>query len=269
MCIDQTTKLTSNVVLRPSTKILQVWHAGGAFKKIAFDACNGTEDDISRIQRIHGQTDYIVVSDFNLIKIYANAFRLPVTNVLPFGIPRTDTYSLGTGKRDNSRIVLFAPTFRTPVKGMRSNIYSREKIYQLQKKLKEIDYSLAIRLHPSLGSTNFENILDWSSLPLQDALQKSSAIITDYSSVIFDYSLFPGRTFWLLEDFESYSLERGVYFNPLVKYPNYASKSIDDLVNKILTSKKENNYVIREEFMSSCDGNATLRVVEFIINLTR
>lgn len=265
--VDQTTPLLSNITLAKKSKLIQVWHAGGAFKKIAFDACNGTIKDLKRIKRIHGNTNFIVTSDKSLTSIYSSAFRIPFNCVLPFGLLRSDLYQ---GKKKtilSKKIVLWAPTFRTNSDRKRYCPITPEEVNFLQAKLLDKGFILAIRLHPSLEwNTNF-NALNWKDKSLLECIQESGTIITDYSSIIFDFSILGGRIFWYIKDKDEYSRERGVYFDPEKMFPNFVSHNTQDLIYKILSTKHENAKELREIFMGACDGHACDRMVKFIHSL--
>lgn len=267
VCLDQSTPLTSNIKLSGATEVIQVWHAGGAFKKFGYDASDGTAADENRILRIHGNTKWIITSSKKICQIYSNAFKLPLQRVLPLGIPRTDKYfQVSIPDVKEQKIVLYAPTFRVDRhKNKRYVNNVRATVRTLKKFLEEKGYRIAIRLHPSV-STNFvmPDVIDWSSKPLLEVLTKTDVLITDFSSIIFDYSLFNGRIFWYLEELSKYEKERGFYFNPLIEYPEYSSQEIGVLCNLIVDNEVENCLTIRNQFMDACDGLSTSRVVKLV-----
>ena len=262
--VDQTTPLLSNIALNKKTKLIQVWHAGGAFKKVGFDASNGTIRDLKRIKRIHGNTSYIVISDKSLTSTYSSAFRIPFECVLPFGLLRSDLYKGKTKTVDSGKIVLWAPTFRTDKNRKRYCPITPEEVNFLQAKLLEKGLVLAIRLHPSLEWNSSFNALNWGNKSLIECIQESGTIITDYSSIIFDFSLLGGRIFWHIKDKLEYAQERGLYFDPEKMFPDFVSHTLEDLILNILLIKHENAQELKDVFMSACDGHACDRMIEFI-----
>lgn len=268
VCIDQATKLTSNLILCDTTDVIQIWHAGGAYKKVGFDASDGSSFDLKRINRIHGNTKWIIITSNKLRDTYATAFNLPLEHVLPLGMLRTDLYFKSDRKfRQNKKIVLFAPTFRIFDK-RRTIAGVGNVIRELKGKLKKYDYELVVRLHPSVANQlSINSIINWSDRELLDCFNEISVLVTDYSSIFFDFSLFYGRIFWYLEDIDDYQKERGLYFNPLIDYPEYASRNLDDLVKKIAFNDNENCHIIRERFMDNCDGHSSQRIINFIKSL--
>ena len=267
--IDQATLITSYIKLNCTTHVVQIWHAGGAFKKFGYDASSGTLKDERRIQRIHGNIKWIVTSSTHVSPIYSNAFRIPIKYVLPLGIPRTDIY-LKT-KKSNNRVyktILYAPTFRVDKFNQRTLNDFSETVCLLKKILIKQGFRIAVRLHPTISSKIDElDVLDWSKKSLYDALSNTDVLITDYSSILFDYSLFHGRIFWYINDLDKYEVERGIYFNPLVEYPKYSATDIFDLCDLIVANHIENCTDIRKKYMNACDGQSTDRIIKFIKEL--
>lgn len=266
LCIDQATELTSNLVLIDTTEVIQIWHAGGAYKKVGYDASDGSIRDLKRIKRIHGNTKWIVTSSWNLVDIYSKAFMLPKNRVLPLGLIRTDAYfNINDNKCASAKIILYAPTFRTNrdntryVKGVELVVNSLSSYFG------PLGYQVAVRLHPSVhNNLNLVNCYDWTNKPLLDCLSEVGILVTDYSSVFFDYSLFDGRVFWYLPDRMAYSRERGTYFDPLVEFPDYSATNIKDLLLKITENCESNTEQIKRRYMDCCDGKTGARLLSLI-----
>lgn len=91
--LDQSSKILSNIIISKDTIVIQLWHSGGLYKKVGFDAFRRGYDyqsEYKRVQRIHGQINYFVISDSKLIQYYANAFNLKNEQIIPLGLARTD-----------------------------------------------------------------------------------------------------------------------------------------------------------------------------------
>lgn len=270
LCVDQTNPLTSRLKITKNTKTVQLWHAGGAFKRIAFDAWDGSKRDLKRIHRVHGNTDFLIVSDSKLVSLLANAFQIQSNHVLPLGLARSDIiFQLNYEKIESKKLILFAPTFRTDITGRRYLNYLEEEIKLLQAEANKNGYDLALRVHPSVSSLHVDGVLDVSNEELYSCLSKTAILITDFSSIIFDYSLFDGKVFWWLKDFNLYETERGLYFDPSVVYSDYAAQNLEALIPKIFCSNLPiNTPELRRNFMSACDGKSCDRISKFLINLS-
>ena len=125
MCIrDSFYPIIYAMPIRKETKIIQVWHALGAFKTVGFSRVGkpGGPNPRSLSHRNYSAT--ITSSEF-IRKDYAEAFGISVDKVYATGIPRTDSlfddeYKSYIRKRlyekypqlKDKKVILFAPTFR-------------------------------------------------------------------------------------------------------------------------------------------------------------
>ena len=110
--------------LKEETKLIQLWHAVGAFKTFGFTRI-GKEGGPEQFSPNHRSYNYAIVSSKEIVKFYAEGFGLSEEKVLVTGIPRTDVFFDNTYKNKvesdfynkypqllNKKILLFAPTFR-------------------------------------------------------------------------------------------------------------------------------------------------------------
>ncbi len=192
---------------------LQVWHASGAFKKFG--------QDTDRIYKVKG-IDAAVVSSKSVAGIYANALNIPVENIYALGTPRMDPlFEAGTVKAyrdeifkkynlpEDKKLLLYAPTFRGR---------GADDIYFADIDLKAVslgigdEYTLSIRLHPLMrGLKLFEGFADLGSEDLIKTLCAADILITDYSSIIFEFSALMRPMLFLVPDLEDYIKSRGFY----------------------------------------------------------
>lgn len=280
---DQSYPVTSNLHIDKRTSCVQVWHSSGFYKCVAFDAMRKgyeKEKELSRLNRIHGNIDWLIISDEKLVKSYAEAFHLHNEQVLPLGLARTDLlYSCDPEQAKEKffqsfpevrgkKILLYAPTFRVAADtGLRTCVVPID-FSILQAELGE-EWCFALRRHPSVKGETLEGWIDVSSLSQEDVLSMSDALVTDYSSILFDYSFFKRPIFLFIQDIGEYKKERDLYINPheLVGDENVC-RTVHELIKKIhLLSNSKNN--IWENYMSACDGNSTNRVIELITSLQR
>ena len=97
----------------------------------------------------------------------------------------------------------------------------------------------------------------------------SDILISDYSSIIFDYSILERPIYSFAYDFEEYSEKRGLYEQVVKDLPNGVQKSEDELINKIkncefgiqkeITKKFRNKYV-------EVYGNASKYIDSIVLN---
>lgn len=271
--------------IRKDAKLIQVWHAMGAFKTVGYSRNKSKEGYKSSSLTHKNYTDTIVSSE-NIRKNYAEAFGIDIEKVHPYGVPRTDIFYSDKYKRDirkqlyqkypqfkNKKVILFAPTFRG--KGQKTAYYDYSLIdFNLIKKKFSKDYVFLVKMHPfikKLPDIDFENDDFYYNLSsereINDLLFITDILITDYSSVIFEYSFFKKPVIFYIPDYENYDGSRGFYY-PFSKYTyGDIAKNNKELINLIENSKvnKKKLQEFFDYFCGACDGKSTERVVKKLI----
>lgn len=261
---------------------MQTWHAAGAFKKFGLDIIE-SEDDRDHeklVWRKEAQNwDYLLCSSEEVREIYSNAFGVSEDIIYPIGIPRNDCFydkekilelkkyiNSQIGNNLGKKIVLYAPTFRD----------NREfkLMFDFDKLYKELgdEYVILLKLHPNImdDAINIDEkysnfVFNFSHYgEMQELLLAADLLITDYSSVIFDFALTGNPIILYSYDLDEYKNEiRGFYYEyesfvpgPIVKTENQLIKEIknyDELKsrnsNRVKNFAKKFNQ--REEKSSS------------------
>ena len=282
-------KYTSFMKVRKGQEICQLWHAAGAYKKFGFSR-EGNSENI----RIHpGYRKYakaITSSDF-IRKNYAEAFDISIDKVQATGVPRTDVFFdeeyIEKTKAQlyadfpilkEKKVIMFAPTYR----GRRQSdaAYDFEMIdpRKLYDALSD-EYVFIFKWHPAtynnlrredkeLYSTSEygDFFMDLSKeRDINDLLLVTDVLITDYSSVIFDYLLVDKPLVYYAYDLDDYSGGRGLYYD----FDDYCygrvAMNISELIDAIkaedMCGHKRDEF--RRKFMEACDGHATEKTVEY------
>ena len=263
--------------LHRNTCLIHCWHACGAYKKIGFDARRKGYNDISeeiRIKRIHRGISWFVCTSQETAKVYSKAFRLPEEKMLVLGSPRLDVFLKKKNYPEPSMYtILYAPTFRTQNKNVRylpplpdAKILRQELAFRLGENI-----CFAFRGHPTVPvHDDLKGWEDWSNIPQQEALCRTSVLITDYSSVFFDFLPLHRPIIFYVPDFKEYlSHERDLYFSPYDAFPETTCSNMNSLIKIIALCRhmKVDYGDIWEKYLSACDGNATERLCNFIINI--
>lgn len=269
------------IPLRKKTRLIQVWHAVGAFKTVGF-ARRQNHDRFSITHRNY--TDTIVSSEM-IRKDYARAFRMDVAHVHSLGIPRTDVFfdeNYIMSKRQelyqlypflkDKKVVLFAPTFRG--NNVHKAYYDFDKIdfHHFCQSLSH-EYFCIIKMHPFIRNFSADDLdpsfyLNLSSQrEINDLLLITDILITDYSSVIFEASMLDIYTIFYAYDLQDYTSSRDFFYpydqytyGPVVKDQNQLEEAI---LHPLFDRKKKERF--QQYFMSSCDGHATERFVEKLL----
>lgn len=262
-------KISSNTVL------INCWHAGGAYKCIGLDALrkNKSRDyELKRVKRVHSHIDYFICSSPYVAKIYAKAFDLNIEQVLSLGVPRLDNLINNKYKyaKNNKKInILYAPTFRTDFNGKRylidlPNIKSLTAFFN--------NCNFALRVHPSIKiSTNISGWENWTQLSQYESLIKADILITDYSSIFFDFLALNRPIIFYVPDYENYlKNERNLYFSPFKEFPFTTCSTEIDLIkciDKVLINKNCKYNAFWKKYMESCDGMSSKKLASFICSL--
>lgn len=271
--------------IRKGTKLIQVWHAMGAFKTVGFSRLGkpGGPSPTSLTHRNY--TDAITSAD-GIRENYAEAFWMDVKNVHATGIPRTDIffdaeYIAQTKERlytnypmlKEKKVVLFAPTFRGA--GQNSAHYNFQWL-DFEKMEAELgdEYIVIVKLHPFIKNTSSvpkesDMFLDMTAeREINDLLFVTDILITDYSSVIFEASLLNINTIFYVPDLEEYTASRDFYY-PFERYTfGEIAENLDTLLYAIQHPKMDQKKLeeFKEHFCGACDGHATERFVETLFD---
>lgn len=281
---------TAHMKVRKGQELIQLWHGPGAFKKFGHSR---ESTDLTRIHKGYKKYTKAIVSAEAIRPCYAEAFSISIDKVKATGFPRTDEFfdtSLQKEKKEqlyqkypflkDKKVVLFAPTYRgTKIADAHYDLdkLDLEKIYQ---NLHE-NYVFLFKWHPLLYMNNqLKNIQDYNiqehpdfyydlsaERDINDLLLVADILITDYSSVIFDYVLLDKPVIYFTYDYDEYVNQgRGLYFQ-FEEYVYGAVATNDDELLQAIKEEKmepEKRKVFKEKFMSACDGNSTKKTCEWI-----
>jgi CDP-glycerol glycerophosphotransferase (TagB/SpsB family) len=159
--------------------------------------------------------------------IFMKSFNLKQEQILTTGVPKTDfffneeavesarkTLALQHSSKKNKKVILYAPTYRDDEL---DRFIPQLDIEKMAEKLGN-EYVLFLRLHPAILNTAVlsaqypDFIVDVSSseYDMNELLVIGDLLITDYSSVSFEYSLLKKPIIFFTYDLEEYKRSRGV-----------------------------------------------------------
>ena len=266
--------------LRPEQKVVQIWHACGAFKRFGLDAPSRLS---AREERdTHSRYDAVCVSSDYVRRHYASAFGIDEDKIFATGVPRTDKLFdenyICSQKQSllekyqflkDKKIYLYCPTFREN-DGTVYNFDFKIDFEKLSENLSD-DEVFIVKRHPIMKDKFFENgeykgIYDISEESVLSLISLSDTVITDYSSVIFESVLMNKNVVFYCPDLNSY--ERSFYLEYPEELPGEVVEDSNFLLEKIRETssctKSEKYTSFREKELSACDGNSTERVVKMI-----
>ena len=276
---------------RPEQVYVNTWH-GVPLKHMGFDMVNG--GPLSRnVIRNFLNADYLLSANPYMTQtMYRDAYRLQGIfrgAVIEEGQPRTDRQAealadpasarqlldasgLEVGDR---RIVLFAPTwrgdtFQDPHVNAAQLIAT---VRELQKSLDSKKYVVLLKVHQVVYRAVKERVgerkfLVPNSVPTNLVLGLTDLLVTDYSSIFFDY-LSTGRpVLHFVPDFEDYSTDRGLYLSE-GDLPGPVSTTVPDLVEHLREALAGPERAPRSEagaaaYSPKDDGDVCRRLVDIV-----
>jgi len=292
-----------NIYATGNIKVVQLWH-GIPLKKIMFDD-KITFKKPSILERFLFfffpflkkdiyYTDAILIATSEEVKNkISSAFRVPEDRVKITGYPRNDSFFLPPDERisfvkkildlksKGKKIFIYMPTHRKEGKINLKEILLSEISY-LNQELEKLNAILFVKLH-YYHAREMENLInDYSNLILvkdeliehdiYNILKLTDALITDYSSVFFDYLLLDRPIVFFPFDLEGYLLkDREFYYEYDVVTPGYKAmswKEVIESLKKIINGKdsfKEERKRVSKIFHKYIDGNSSERVFKELI----
>lgn len=281
------------VVTNPKTVQLQTWH-GTPLKRLGLDQDEvympntTTERYKANIIRSSKQWNYMLSQNHFSTGHFCSAFALKEDQIWETGYPRNDILSLPEPKRadivsrvraalnipEGKRVVMYAPTFRD--NDTRQAKYNHTFPFDLNEFADSLgkDTVLVLRLHYLVSRTvgkdiRAENIVDASSYPdITELYLLADLLITDYSSVMFDYAITGKPMLFYMYDLTIYrDMLRGFYFDltelpgPMTgQYEQMLSLAQDPAAFEAEYAEKYRKF--REKFDYLDDGHASARVVD-------
>lgn len=255
------------------------------------------------IYEINDDCDYMLNQSEFFIPINSEELNIAQEKLICLGYPRND-YLFDEIKTNSiifnenikyEKIIIWLPTFRQHKGGKQDTsknynygfpiLDSEKSIDRLSKYLKNIGIMLIIKPHPAQDMEYFKSIklpniviiddelLKQNNIQLYSLLSQSDALITDYSSVYYDYLLTEKPIGLTIDDIEEYEESRGFIFDkPLEIFKGFYIKNIDDFIKfldsiiKNIDFYKDDRKEIKNLTNFYKDNNSTKRVVEFIMS---
>ena len=246
-----------------------------------------TKDELNKLYKLDSERyTYLLSPSAFCTEKFSSAFNLPVNNpnveIVQEGYPRNDflsNYKLDDVQRVrkslgienvDKKIILYAPTWRD--NQYKNGGYSLDlpvDFKKLQAALED-EYIILFRAHYFVANafdfSSYEgfiyNVSDYDDI--NDLYIISDVLITDYSSVFFDYSILKRPIIYYMYDLESYgNVIRGFYIS-LDDLPGPIVQTEEEVIKAIQTEfvYTEKYQAFNSRFTSFEDGKATKRVID-------
>lgn len=268
---------------KKETKNILYQHGMVCFKKLGKDIINTKMYK----QLFHESFDYIFIEGKEETDILSNAWETDKASFYLTGLPRNDDLKdvspsevADIKKKLNipsdKKVILYAPTYRDYSTGnMNQAVLGIPFSFEKWKDEFKDQYVLVITAHyevAQLLTTLPENgfVINAFDYPeLNDLLKIADILISDYSSIVFDYSVLERPAFCYAYDIDEYREKRGFYNDPDSIYSHGAITNEVDLINiiKNIDYSAECTYVkenIKDRFVVF-DGHATEKSVRMFL----
>ncbi|MEU9377685.1 bifunctional glycosyltransferase family 2 protein/CDP-glycerol:glycerophosphate glycerophosphotransferase [Streptomyces sp. NPDC048255] len=269
------------LVKRPGQILVQTQH-GTPLKRVGLDlqdrpAATPTTD-FAGLLRGADQWDYLLSANRHSTLVWEKAVPSSYTT-LEYGYPRNDVFHTATqadvlelrerlGIPAGSTAILYAPTHRDYRR-------SRPDHLDFERVLRDLGprFTLLTRTHLTYADSGWSpdphpRLIDVSAHPsVEELCLASDALVTDYSSLMFDYAALDRPIVIHADDWEAYEAARGTYFDLRACPPGAIARTEDELVDIFATGHWQGSRsaqlraAFRARFCSYDDGHAAERVV--------
>jgi CDP-ribitol ribitolphosphotransferase len=276
--------LLGSLNVSPDTKIIQLWHAGSGFKAVGYSRFG--KYGSPKLSNAHRKYTYVITGSKHLVPVYAEAFGIEESAVVPTGLPRIDTFldeERSQKVKDDffesypqfrgKKIVLFAPTFRGKSIGDAHYDYDRIDFAKLHEVCGD-KYVVLFRMHhfvpgaPPIPAEYRDRLVDFAAFPdTNDLLHVTDVLVTDYSSVIYEYTLLDKPILFYAYDKDTYSVIRGFHRDYDSVAPGKICVTFDELLKALQDEDFDLSKVetFRRENFDHVDTNSADRVIDWLV----
>ena len=268
----------------PRTKVIQLWHAGSGFKSVGYSRFGNLGSP--KLWHPHRQYTFAITGSEHLRHVYAEAFGIEEAAVIPTGLPRVDWF-LDTTLRDRflerfateypqiagKKVVLFAPTFRG--RSIYTAFYDYSQIdFDALYEVCGDDTVVLFRMHHfvknpiEIPEQYQDRFFDFTHYPDGlNLLHATDVLITDYSSIIYEFSLLDRPMLFFAPDKVNYAATRGFHRDYDETAPGRVADTFDDVIDALRTGEFEQEKVaeFRRLNFDRVDTGAADRVIDWLI----
>lgn len=271
---------------------VNTWH-GIPMKKMGYDVPDGILEQGNSFRNFL-MTDYLLAWNRHMGEVFRKAYKLGRGyrgKIVVEGSPRNDNTlqsdpdeirsklrEAGVSVDTNKKLILYAPTFRGTNLQTAENNYHQVKTFltELEQLLPEGKYQVLYKPHHLIyDRIQKEGILDESVIPVcfdaNEIMSVTDILITDYSSIYFDFLITDRPILFYVPDEEEYREYRGLYFSA-DKLPGAVCRTVEQAAEGI---KKTESYLadygeIHQSFKEwACgydDGKVSQRILECMLS---
>lgn len=271
--------ISSKFIKRPNQVFMNTWH-GTPLKLMGFDH-HLEQSYIGLIQRTFFFSDYLLYPNEFMMEKMLNSFmfeKICPSTILLEGYPRNSVFLTdNTAIREklnlaDKEVFVYMPTFKGLANDVRGELQKRDVNGFLEKLDVELDDNqvLFVKFHPynqsRIDFKKFEHVRPFpKGYENYDVLNAADCLITDYSSVFFDFAATRRKIIIFNYDEDEYVAERGFYF-ALDELPFPKVQTVSQLIGELNINKSYDDTDFVEKFCSFDDVDSVARICETIVS---
>ncbi|WP_077623403.1 CDP-glycerol glycerophosphotransferase family protein [Sediminibacillus massiliensis] len=268
---------------KPDVICVQLWHAAGAVKRFGLrdpSIKNRSHRAIKRFEEVYKRFHYVVVGSEKMSNIFRESFGLSNHNILRTGIPRTDFFFDKKETHEierqlekqfpvirDKKVILYAPTFRDDQLTSPKLALDLDRLYQEFKD----EYVVFLRLHPAvtfqLKNQYPDFVVDVKDYEnINHLLLITDILISDYSSIPFEYALLHKPMIFYSYDLEEYQTARGFWEDYRRNMPGPVVDSTEEIVEIIKNNQFDMGRIrdFANEWNQYSRGNSSELLISFV-----
>lgn len=258
---------------------LNTWH--GTPLKTLGKKVNNARSEIGNVQKNFIVSDYLLYPNKYTMEHMVEDYmleNLTDAKALLAGYPRNTVFFNGNRGEEiakeleiqDKKIYAYMPTWRGNLNkpDTKANAYFQYYLYEFDRLLSD-DEILYLNLHPlakkNVDFDTFKHIRNFpSEYETYDFLNCAQCLVTDYSSVFYDFAVTGKKTVIFAFDEEDYFADRGVY-KPLSSLPFTRVKTVEALVDKMRKPKNYDDAEFLKEYCEYDNPKAAEVLTDYVI----
>lgn len=267
---------------------VNTWH-GTPLKSMGYAMPEGNFTSWN-VMRNFLMSDYLISPNRHTTDIFLNDYHLNgmyTGKILEIGYPRNDIFFKldqqqlliqylieNYGIDENKLTLVYAPTWKPDELTKKPSDVALEyaRIYEILTEKLGNEYNILMKVHPFVYTRlkRFESVNNFivnDGIDANELLSVTDLLVTDFSSIFFDFLITDKPIVFFNTDSEVYQEERGYYFS-LESLPGPFFSNMDYMIDYIRTGnfdKYEQNYNdFKNRFVNLDDGNVTERLLNVI-----
>lgn len=268
-------------IKRDDQVAISAWHGGISYKVIGYDCLGASTDEELEIYGLKNkQPDYWLSGSQRFIDDTAYGFKHDKKSFLPTGMARNDIFFSDQSKliRDvkkrlgiapKTKVAMYAPTFRRGQKAGK-DVFDIQKFKEALTERFGGKWTVLYRGHYFIKNNPRLEALDVSQYDdVQELLCITDVLVSDYSSIMWDYS-FTGRpTFVFAADIDNYINNDRGFFIPVEEWPYPIARTQEELYTNIIDFNEDefekniqNHHKKEGSFESGSSAKAACEIIK-------